>query len=281
MRAAPLVTLLAFGCGDGAAAGGGLEHLPTLGAGPYGALGIPLVRDLAADLGDPTARDEHDGLRLWFTRTPAGGGSEIWTATLTSFEETATEIRPALAADQAWEMGSVRAPSVVELPGGDLALYYQGGPSTIGRAISADGGDTWQKEGPLLEDASDPAALVVEGSVLLYHGRPGVPGVWRSDRAEPVIPGGSEPGAVGGLTATGRIQIGLFHVVPWEGGLAVAYAGSHDGVTFVPSFAGEPVLDPDSPDERAPEAHLHADQGFLFYGERRGATSVIGGAVHP
>jgi hypothetical protein len=275
--------LVALGCGDGAAAGGGSEHLPTLGAGPYAKLPLRLVADATADLGDPTTHEGPDGLRLWFTRTPTGEtASAIWTALLTSFDEPATDLRPALVADQAWEGDSLRAPSVIELPDGRLALYYQGGPSTIGRALSSDGGATWQKGGPVLDGATDPAVLFFESDITIYHGRPGEAGIWRDGSPDPVLPGVSEPGVVGGRTAAGQVQIGLFYVQPAEGGLlAIGYAGSRDGIAFEPFFEGQPVLDPDSPDERGPEAHLHPDQGFLVFGERRGSTQVIGGAVHP
>ena len=283
MRASPTLALVGLAaCGGGGAPGGGFEHLPTLGAGPYEKVPVRLVYDLGADLGDPAVLDTDEGLRVWFTRTPSGAGtSEIDTALVTSPDQETNVVMPALAADQGWENGSVKAPSVVTLPDGRLALYYQGGTS-IGRAISSDRGITWVKEaGPLLQDAVHPAAIVLDGEVVLYHGRPDGPGVYRQGLADPVLAGVEEPGVTGGWTPAGQLHVGLFYVQPWEGGLAIGYAGSFDGVTFERFGDGEPVLDPLAPDERAPEVHLHPDEGFLFFAERNGTTQVVGLARHP
>jgi len=286
MRAAALAAVVVAGtaCGDGGAPGGGFEHLPTLGAGPYEKLSLRVIYDLTADLGDPATLDTPEGLRFWFTRTERGAvTSEIWTALVTSIEASTTDLAPALAADQAWEEGSVRAPSLATLPDGRLALYYQGA-TAIGRAISGDGGRTWHKDpGPILEDATDPAVLILDGEVLVYHGRPDRPGIFREGATEPVVAGAIEPGVVGGRTAAGQVHIGLFYVQPpvEPGPLAIGYAGSFDGLRFVPFGGGAPVLDPPAPEERAPEAHIHADEGFLFFAEPNGATRAIDGAHHP
>ena len=61
-----------------------------------------------------------------------------------------------------------------------------------------------------------------------------------------------------------------------------AASGEYEAaVRLRPLGGGAPVLDPAAPDERAPAAHLHPDEGFLFFGERNGATQVIGAAHHP
>jgi hypothetical protein len=268
-------------CGGGGASGGGSEHLPTLGAGPYGKVPVRLVSDLTADLEDPTVLETEGGYRIWFTRTAHDGTEpEIWTAELTSLDEPASGLAPALVADRAWEEGAARAPCALRLGDGRLALYYQGGTS-VGRAVSVDEGATWIKEDPLYADATDPAALAVDDRILLYHGRPGQDAVYLDDLPDPVLSGVSQPSAVGGRSAVGQMQIGIFYVQPWEDRVAIGYAGSRDGRSFLPFFEGAPVLDPLSPEERGPSAILHSDRGVLFFSEPRGPARAIGAAVHP
>lgn len=311
------VAAAAASCGMGAAPGGGADDLPTLGAGPYAKLvdeeGTTaaeepyLVVDLSADLTDPAVRREEDGaLRLWFSRIPrAGGSSEIWTARLESLADGAGPAAASLVAAEPWEAGHVRAPAVVEA-GDRLLLFYQGGTS-VGRAESRDGGVTWSDRREILPGAADPGVLVVDGVYFLYFTRPGEDGVFLalshdgvtfSPLAEPVLrPRGApdafdaawvgEPFPVGGRTAAGQLQIGLFYVgrsVPAGGDEprhAIGYAGSFDGRTFERFARGDAVLEPGPPDERGPAALLFPSSGFLFFAERRGQTLAIAGAHHP
>lgn len=317
MRARGLLftaVVLGGGCGMGGAEGGGADHLPTLGAGPYGKLrptsGTPadepyVVVDAAANLSDPTALAWEGGLRLYYTRTPRGdGAAEIWRADLPSVRELPAETARALAADQPWEGGGVRAPSVARLDDARLALCYEGAGG-VGLATSDDGGVTWRKaSAPVVADAGDPALLVLEDVWLVYVTRRDASGIWRAEShdggatftlsPEPVLRPRpdlalafdrewlGEPAAVGGPTATGRHHVGLFYVGrAHDGQHAIGYAGSFDGLTFERFMNGDAILDPRDPDERGPTAVLAADRGLLFFSERRVQTTAIAVAVHP
>jgi hypothetical protein len=302
-------------CGVGGAPGGGTDHLPSAGAGPYAKPeASPLtpaeepyvIVDARADLRDPAALvSPAGGFDLWFTHAPADGGAvEIWYAHLPSVSDK-PDVGPelALAAADAWEAGSVESPSVVDEGDGRLVMYYQGGGDAapaIGRARSVDGGRTWTRDGQVLADGADPSAVVVEAHTYLYFERGdaagGGIGVAEADgpdgafvaSPEPVLEPSEgdpeafdvravgEPDAVGGRTEAGQVHIGLFYVGTASNMTrAIGHAASADGHTFMPFLGGKAVLEPGAPDDRGPAAVLFPDRGVLFFSQERAARTVI------
>jgi hypothetical protein len=168
--------LLAAGCGlDPFSEGpGGSDNLPTVGAGPYARFvsddttpaDEPFVLfDPDAELFDPAVLGGGLGLRIWMSRevpTPPADDTQIFYAEVASPHDVPPDpFRLALAADQAWEQGRVAAPTVVDLGGRHLVMFYQGGVGSpaIGRADSTDDGTTWTKQpAPVLLDATAPSA---------------------------------------------------------------------------------------------------------------------------
>jgi hypothetical protein len=306
----PLVLLAA--CGIGGAPGGGTDHLPSAGAGPYvKPEASPLtpaeepyvIVDARADLRAPAALAAPvGGFDLWFTHAPADGGAvEIWYAHVPSVSDK-PDVGPelALAAADAWEAGSVEAPSVVDAGDGRLVMYYQGGGATtpaIGRAHSDDGGRTWTRDGQVLTGGTDPSAVVVEAHTFLYFGLAGggiglaeadgpdgafvaapepvlVPSTGNPDAFDVASVG--QPDAVGGRSAAGQLHIGLFYVGTSSNQTrAIGHAASADGHTFMPFLGGKAVLEPGAPDDQGPAAVLFSDRGVLFFSQERAARTVI------
>lgn len=200
MRA--LVFLVLGGCGLGVTgeSHGGGEHLPTLGAGPYGRLepdfdtlaDEPFVvsdRDVSYE-GPSALRRGDGGLRLWFGMRDDGGAQVIGAAEILDLHgQPDVEPHQVFAAleDWEWEGGRVTNPSVIELPeeeGGALVMFYEAGTDApvIGRATSLDDGVTWEREAvPVLEGAASPGAAYVDGGYVLFVTRPDAPGIWRAD----------------------------------------------------------------------------------------------------
>src|SRR5262249_36905883 len=67
---------------------------------------------------------------------------------------------------------------------------------------------------------------------------------------------------------------------PGRNSIAICYAGSWDGASFVTT--GVPILQPDQPDETGPSAVLSTDQAILFFAQKpTGLKSRIGAAGAP
>jgi hypothetical protein len=173
--------LLLAGCGAGGDPGGGHDHLPVSGAGPFAPLTMqpgeqidpPIVLvDSGANLDDPAVLADGDRLTVWVT-AKRKSGIDIERADAPSLLDGFGPLEPALAADQPWEGGAVSAPSL--LPGSPWLLFYSAA-GAIGYAVSSDG-RTWQKAGPTLStDGLDegvalgaPAAIRVDDRVLVYY----------------------------------------------------------------------------------------------------------------
>jgi hypothetical protein len=316
---------LAAGCGYGLFSDdpGGAENLPTLGAGPYAKPELDLetpaeepfiLADSTAQLTSPSALARPDGgFRVWFTRVGDGDtAAEIWAAALPAFTELPDEPPSvALTADAAWEQGDVRDPSLLELADGTSVMFYAGGVDApgIGRADSADGGESWVKhpDNPLVPSASSPAISEIDGLFVLAFSRPSEAGIWTmtSDDGEaftdmrlalePSEVAGTfdelsvgEPHLLARRSAAGRAVHGLFYVgeraadedVP-ETITAIGYAGSFDAVTWQRFAGGAAVLEPEPPGERGPSALVGNLGGTLFFSELRQNRGRIGVAVHP
>jgi hypothetical protein len=272
-----LAAVLCGGCGlDPFDEGpGGSQNLPTLGAGPYARFAAddatmadePFVLfDRDAELFAPTVLAGGPGLRIWMSREvpgPPDDDTQIYYAELASVHDVPEDApRLALAADQAWEQGRVASPTVVDLGGKHLVMFYEGGVMTrqIGRADSTDDGATWTKAAaPVLAGAMEPSAAYVNGRFELYVTRPGSPAIWRATGssdgaftfdAGPVLeprPGLAkafdansldEPDIVIDHEST-RLHWGLYVVgydaMPDDAGTAhpaIGYAGSFDGVSW-------------------------------------------------
>lgn len=322
MRAAWFLILAGCGLGFGDTPTGGADNLPTVGAGPYGKPAIDfdtpadepfVVADSAASLRDPAVLPAPGGgFRLWFARTPddGTGASDIAYAELPAVTELPTRgPEVVMSPDQAWEEGRVAAPAVVDT-GDELVMYYEGGhgdAAATGRAISHDGGTTWQKydQNPVVPLLRPTAALTPDGW-LMYGVLPGEPGIWRATSADglawtlgdaPVIvPRPNLPEAFDTLAVTdpyilvretpaGRLHYGLFFA-GWdppadEPAAAIGYAGSYDGVVWERFGGPEPVLDPGIPSEHGPAVVVDAAQGVMFFHQERQRRQRIGVAVHP
>ena len=327
MRALPLLALAAA-CGVGPFDDepGGRDNLPTRAAGPYDKTEIDfdtpadepyVVADIAANIRDPSplGRDG-GGFRLWYTREdPEEGSAEIWYAELPDVHSVPdVPARFALAADAAWEEGFVGEPSVVDLGGGRLVLYYRGGIASpaIGRADSSDDGQSWQKHAgnPILEGAASPAAALLPDVTVLYFVDPGEPGIRAATAAdgvgftrepEPVIearPGLAEafdanavfdPYALvtATLDADEPVHVGLFVTGTRPGADpgtlidAIGYAGSYDGLAFDRFFGADPVLEAGPPSDGGAGVISVAAGGVLFFHELKQTRYRIGAALHP
>jgi hypothetical protein len=308
--------LSAAGCGLLAGDGHGTDGDPISGGGPYGKITDPtlatkidepyVIRDSNLDFTSPSAIAlDGGGYRVFFTRTShAGGASEIWSSDLTSLHD--FPIGPpvrALAASRPWENGTVMAPSVQDQGGGQLLMVYQGGTSA-GRAVSSDGGVTWTKDAqPLMGNALHPSMVTLpDGRAFLYFARPGFSGIWvaTSDdgmvftaNTAPVLDTSddpaafdrtalAEPSAVGGVTATGQLHLGLFYQGRADNGSTeIGYAGSADGIIFQRANQGKPALNPTTVSVEGPGPLISADVGVLFFSQQRAGIWSIAAATSP
>ncbi len=322
MKRIALVIVVAMGgCALLGGGGTGEEDLPLSGAGPYGktqdlTLSTPadepyIITDATGDLTHPSpifAPGGGAGYRVFYTRTPhpAGtGGAEIWAADLTDLHNFPTAMMSVLTLDADWETGGVQDPAVVDLGHGKLVMYYSSGDQ-IGRALSSDGGTTWQKSGPVLQDAASPAAVTDGKAWFLYFTRPdpgdpagiftasSVDGMNFTTVPDPVLvtrplDGGAfdeiavgQPFATGGTDPVGDLHIGLFYVGTSGAAItAIGYAGSYDGVTFERGNLGKPVLDPGAPSETGPGVLLGPASDVMFFAQARAGLQAIAAATDP
>jgi hypothetical protein len=322
----PLALLAACGLGPFDDAPGGRDNLPTRAAGPYGKTEIDFATpadepyvlfEVTANYRDPSPLPRADGgFRIWFTREESDGSSaEIWYAELPDVHAL-PDLPPqaAMGPDAEWEELFVGEPTVLDLGGDRLILYYRGGVSApaIGRADSDDGGVTWTKraDNPILEGATSPAAALLSDEIVLYFMDPAAPGIHAVtsgdgasfDRlpepiiaARPQLEDAFDEIAVGDpfalvtptLDDTEPFHVGLFFRGTRPGGEAgelvdaIGYAGSYDGLAFDRFFGPEPVLDGGPPSEGGPGVISVAAGGVLFFHEPKQNRHRIGAALHP
>jgi hypothetical protein len=217
----------------------------------------------------------------------------------------------ALAADQPWEQGRVGAPSVVNLGGKHLVLFYEAGTTSpaIGRADSLDDGATWTKTpSPVLADASAPSAAFAHGAFHLFAVRTGSPAIWHATATDgagqsfaftsaPAMeprPGLAkafdadhldEPCVVVETEATGTVHWGLYAVgyasAPSDAGSgnpAIGYAGSFDGDTWERFGGAKAQL---SASATGPAVLLTPAQGLLLYTDSKRGLRAIAAAHNP
>jgi hypothetical protein len=297
MRAAAWLLIVAA-CARGGADGGGADHLPISGVGPYRkitdfAFVTPLEEPFVVvltgtDLSDPAPVERGDDVRVFYSR-----GDAIWRSDMAAtFAALPSDPVQTLAASEAWEDGAVRAPAVVTdgADGERLVMFYQGRGAGIGRAESTDGGDTWSKRGRVLEDGASPAALRVRDRWFLYFTRPGQLGIFAAtsdddgeswaEIAGAVLPAGGSPDAAGGETAAGEVKIDLFFEDVGASGIAaIGIAGSTDGLVF--SRKPGAVLPAAAPGERTPGVLFGTTRALLFFAEERAGRLAIAVATAP
>ena len=305
---------------------GGRDNLPTRAAGPYGRTEIDfdtpadepyVLADITANVRDPAplARDG-GGFRIWYTRgSPEGDAAEIWYAELPDVHSV-PDVPPglALAPSEAWEEDFVAEPTVIDLGGGHLVLYYRGGidAPAIGRADSTDDGASWQKHGdnPLVEGAISPAAALLADTTALYFLDPAAPGIHAATADDgvsftrlpepiierrPALEEAFDALAVGDpfalvthtLEDAEPVHVGLFFSGTRPGGEpgllvdSIGYAGSYDGLSFTRFFGADPVLDAGPPSESGPGVISVAAGGVMFFHELVQNRYRIGAALHP
>lgn len=324
MRAVALLALATAGCGIGFAddESGGDDNLPTVGAGPFKKLAFDentpadepwLATERTLDFTEPAIVARAGGGFIYFvTREspdPPVGDSEIWRGAIADPTQLPDEpLAPVLVADQAWEEGHVAAPSIVDLGGDHLLMFYEGGIASVqlGRAESTDGGRTWQKAAsPVLANAAL-ASVATDGALwLAAFVRPGEPGIWLASSQDgsswtagsaPILlptgvadsfeeTGVSSPHLAWLVESTGR-----GHWALWYGGLedlpdpgdapryAIGYAASFDGMRWDRLGGGRPVL---SAPAGAPAVIVDGPRATLLFDAANGRRLAVGVALHP
>jgi hypothetical protein len=329
MRAALLLALtVAAACGLGPFDDepGGRDNLPTRAAGPYDKPEIDfatpadepyVLADITANLRDPSPLNRAGGgFRIWYTREdPDDDSGEVWYAELPDVHSVPdVPAHLALSPDAAWEGEFVGEPSVVDLGGGRLVMYYRGGldAPAIGRADSSDDGQSWQKHAgnPVLAGATSPAAALLADTTILYFVDPELPGIHAATAtdgvaferetapvvsARPALADAFDTRRVGDpfalVTATRDaaepVHVGLFFTGTRPGGEpgtlldAIGYAASYDGRSFDRFFGVEPVLEGGPPSDGGAGVISVAAGGVLFFHELVQTRYRIGAALHP
>lgn len=297
--------------------GGGADNLPTQAVGPYGKPEIDfdtpadepfVLADRFASLWNPAALARDDGgFRVWYGREE-DDLTDLWGFELPGVTEL-PDVPPALvlAADAAWEQGRITSPSIVDLGGGHLVMFYEGGldDPAIGRADSTDGGATWQKHSanPVLAGALEPGAGVLEGEWFLFYTRSDQPGIFLADsadgvawtpRPDPVVTARPQlrfafdaaavfnPFPVIERTPAGQRHFGLyFNGEDVDGDVSIGYAGSLDGEVWHSFSDEDPILDAGSPSEHGPTVVRSPVRGVMFFSEARQGRQRIAVATHP
>ncbi len=187
---------LAFLCGCGALGSVATPegNLPSSGTAPFTPLepmpgdriDAPVVLSaLGTDFDDPAPLMQKGAVELWLTSVRAQAVTIVHTQ-MQKLADGFSSPERALEADQDWEQGQVRSPTV--LAGSPWFLFYAAGDA-IGLATSADG-KTWQKaEAPVLtanhagegDSLHFPSAVRDGDRVRLYYSAAGA--VWAAEAA--------------------------------------------------------------------------------------------------
>jgi hypothetical protein len=273
------------GCGLGGAAGGGTDHLPVSGVGPYvDPDGDPFVlADSAADLLAPTAIAlPGGGFRIFYARAGA-----IFRVDVADVGTPAGDPTSALAADRAWEGDAVGEPSVTTAPDGTLTMVYEAA-GQVGAAHSVDGA-AWTKDDAPLGAGRAPSGVYVDGELVVYVDDGGAIRRLGGDvvLAPATDPMAFDAAAVGqptaafGTTVAGRRWVGLFYVGTNAAGRAqIGFAGSDDGATFERPPGGRPILvAATGVNERSPAPVVLGDRAILFYNRNKSGRWAIAAAL--
>jgi hypothetical protein len=292
MRA--LLVLAMMGCGTGGDKGGGADHLPVSGGGPFGPLpaapgdliDAPVaLSDPGVDLDDPFVIADGAALTVWVTAHRPGGDT-IERADAKSIRQGFGDLEPALAADQPWEGGGVSAPSVISSADNRRTMFYraQGG---IGYATSEDG-HTWQKQpGPLIAGVGPPAAVRIGDEIRIYYVKDGA--IWAKQgtldalRDLGVMVAGAPFGNALGRafarsapTLAGRVRHDLYFTVGTPTLSTCGWAASYDALHF--DVFATPIVDPKQDIHACAMAPYQADgiDGALgLWVQKRGSRAVV------
>ena len=178
--------ILLTACGTLRGPSGGGDNLPVSGGGPFKliesgeGLGFDpprLLVDLTGDFDHPVVLRHGAELAMWVT-FDKDGTRQIMHTDSEQLEKGFESPALALAADQAWEGGSVFAPSVLE--GAPWLMFYATGAGVIGLATSSDG-HLWQKRAQPIFAEDDkivtlPSAVRIGEQLRLYFSREGA--IW-------------------------------------------------------------------------------------------------------
>src|SRR3954451_17410968 len=140
VRALLMIAALAGGCGATGDSGGGADHLPVSGSGPFkplepgpslDAINAPFVlADNNADLDDPWVVSYGDQMAMWVTARRANV-TDIEHADSFALEEGFLPLVQAILPDQSWEAGAVSGASLIAgdpvVPRGIWVMFYAGG----------------------------------------------------------------------------------------------------------------------------------------------------------
>jgi len=314
------VTALLLSCGLGPLSeeGGGSDNLPIHGGGPFTPL--PVDFDTAADepyvvveptssLLDPSVEElASGGFLIHYTRLTENG-SEIWKSVLPDVTQFPGASEPVLSADQDWEQGQVRSVSLLR-EGERVTLYYEGGVAerAIGRAVSADGGRTYQKDSdnPILVGLDPHVTRSVSGQTLLVYAdrentkillRESSDGVGFGPAREILRSRSSLVGAIdeAGVAApalrietnlSGQEHYGLYYT-GWsldsddEIFESIGYLASFGGITWQRFLDGEAIVDPGLFGTGGAAPVIGPVSGLLFFHQKRQGRGRIAVAAGP
>jgi hypothetical protein len=293
-----VMTLLIAACGTGGDAGGGAQHLPVSGGGPFGVIAsqegdlidAPVVLTDPVDLDDPVVFADGAQLAVWVT-AHRNGGDTIEHADAVSLRQGFADLELALAADEPWEGGGISAPSLIR--GNPWLLFYRGAGG-IGVATSADA-HSWSKlPGPVIPGAAPPAAVRLADKIRVYYPKNG--GIWAAEAASETgpfteigemvraVPYGVSLGRVfarAEQTPAGRVRHDLYFTVNAvdEDGVpftTCGFAASYDGRNFevFPTSITDIKLVTRGP-TMTPYQSDGVDSALLLFIQRRGARDVV------
>jgi hypothetical protein len=278
-----------IGCGTGGDPGGGANHLPVAGGGPFAPLDsqpgdlidAPVVLSAPVDLDDPFVIGDGAALTVWVTAHHQNGDT-IERADALSVRRGFGELETALTADQPWEGGGVSAPSLIS---GWIMFYFARGG--IGYATSSDG-HTWQKQpGPLIAGAGPPAAVRIGDEIRIYYPKDGAihasQGTPDNLRDLGVMVDGAPYGislgrvfARSAETPAGRLRHDLYFSVATATLPTCGWAASYDGASF--EVYSRPIVDPKQSIHACAMTPYQADgvdSALALWIQQRGARQVL------
>lgn len=303
MRSLVLACGFLIACGTGGDSGGGADHLPVAGGGPFAPIEMeegdlidaPVVlTDPAVDLDEPDVFANGDALTVWVTAHRANG-DEIDRADAPSLRKGFGDFEVALKADQSWEGSGVSAPSVV-MGNPNLLFYWAEGG--IGAATSSDLHNWTKVQGPIIPSVGPPAAVRIGNTLRVYYVKDG--SLFASEGSldqlkelgEMVhgVPFGNAIGrafARAAQTPVGRLRHDLYFTVETsdlsgDAGSSMTaaetcgWASSYDGLHF--DVFGTAIVDPKQTTRGPTMTPYQADgvdSALLLWIQRRGARAVV------
>jgi hypothetical protein len=269
-----IIVLFCAACGTGGDTSGPPQNAPVSGAGGFTKVMGDYVLLDSKPLTDPAlyATSSSGPFAIWVTR----GGTEIWRTDLARIGTDPTPLRPALAATEPWEMGSVAKPSV-EHDASGYHMAYEAAGNIIALADSADG-EVWTNKRML---GTGRAPSLASGFVFYES----MGEIWRAPaNATPAlhIATGTNPDVHVRQTAGDRPIWQMYFNCTGRDlvSIAVCYGGSFDGENFSTTYI--PILQPDLPDEEGPTGFVDNVGAILFFAQTpSGFMTRIAAATAP